>query len=109
MSDIGDVFDQGEALILATDAREARVSMHEAAHTHSTRIFQQICGLGIAGLGFFLGDPHYEVVAVGLVFSLGVEFFRRRARRELNHARQRASELEAAYRTAADRERHHTS
>ena len=104
-----DVYEEGEVLVLATEAREARVAMHQAASVHSTRIFQEAWGVVIAALGFFIGDPHYEVVAVGLAMTLGVEFFRRRAKRKLDHARERVETLEEVHRTVAERERHHTS
>src|SRR6056297_2804669 len=108
-TDIGNVHDEGEALILATEAREARAAVHLAGAQLTGVVFGQLGGLLVAGLGLLLGDPHYEVVELGVAVTVGMEFFRRRAMRRVNQARELAWQLGELYSAASERDRQSTS
>jgi hypothetical protein len=87
-----------EALVLGVEADEARVSVHWARTRHLNLVFGQIAALTAATLMILAGVDQFGVIVLAFAFLIGIEFARRRAKRDLDQIRSVSRELDQAVR-----------
>lgn len=100
----GGVFEEGEELILATEAREARASAFSASLKHRSAVVSEFLTVLVFGALAFTGTGGVplHLILIAIVVLGSFEFLRRRARSEFERAQAVADELAEAV-SALDR------
>ena len=101
-TDPPDAFEEGERLILATDAREAGVAAVRAGLTYQSVVVSELVSAGLFLTLTMFGGSGVPLIA-GVAVTGVVEIFPRRVRAELERAEALAEELAAVVDALDDR------